>query len=309
MSKKRLSSPRSNAARRRLSGRKKIVSAIPCLRFIGVSLLGGKSDRTCVAVLEYFPDHGKLFLHQLFEKIHGNAECNADSELVRIITEFAPNIDLVAFDVPLQLPKCMRCKLKCPGAENCKTTELTYMRELNKKTLKENKNAKPITPYTQRSVELYIQRKLERPYHLQDALGANLAPLAARAEYILKRLSFPTVEVFPELSFSRIAEQIKIPQKYIKQEIRSFEQDESRQVFLQTLLEKKLCFIYQQDIQRLIDNPDAFDAFLCAFTAFLSRVGECEDRPSAFPKNELWIQFPKTEISWPNLFRDLPLEK
>jgi len=277
------------------------------LRFIGVSLLGGKSDRTCVAVLEYFPDHGKIFLHQLFEKIQGDATHSADTELIKVISSFQPNIEFVAFDVPLQLPKCLRCTLTCPGGEVCKVAEITYMRELHKKALRENKNTKFFTPYTQRPIELYIQRKLERPYYLQDALGANLAPLTARAQHILKRLKAKAIEVYPDLSFSRLGQQLHLPQKFLKQENRALDKDESRQVFLQSILNRGLCFIYQQDIQRLIDNPDAFDAFIAAFTGFLHRIGECEERPKDFPKSAIWIQFPKEKIVWDQYFKDLPL--
>jgi hypothetical protein len=270
-----------------------------------VSLLGGKSDRTCLAVLEYFPDHGKIFLHQLFEKIQGSASRSADGELVRMIREFEPNIEMLAFDAPLQLPVCTSCRLACPGGESCRVPAVTYMRELNKKTMRENKNAKFITPYTQRPVELYIQKRLERPYYIQDALGANVAPLAARARHILKCLGLPSVEVFPDLSFVRLAEQLGLPAKFLRAEARSFEPEEARRLFLSALMERRLCFIYQQDIQRLIDNADAFDAFLTSFTAFLSRIGECEERPRGFPKKEIWIQFPKTKISWSRFFKDL----
>lgn len=177
------------------------------------------------------------------------------------------------------------------------------MRELHKKTLKENKNAKFLTPYTQRPVELFVQRRLERPYFLQDALGSNLAPLTVRAQHILRRLKLPSVEVFPELSFARLGEQLEIPQKFIRQEARNFDQGDARQAFLNAILEKQLCFIYQQDSQRLIENPVAFDAFIASFTAFLSYVGQCEDVPRGFPKGEVWLKFPVEKIAWEDFFK------
>jgi hypothetical protein len=39
------------------------------VRFIGVSLAGGKSDKACVAVLEYYREKNKIFLSRLFDKI------------------------------------------------------------------------------------------------------------------------------------------------------------------------------------------------------------------------------------------------
>lgn len=270
---------------------------------MGVSLLGGKSERTCVAVLEYFPVHGKVFLHHLFEKIQGDRKISADTALLNLLDEFAQDAEAVGVDVPLQIPMCLRCKLKCPGVEACKVEAIRYMREIQDGIFKENKNAKYFTPYTQRPVELHIQRNLERPYYLQDALGANLAPLTARLHHLKSRRNFSWVEVFPELSYVRLGEQLELPPKFLKQEGRAFEQDEARQVFLTSLLNRRLCFIYQQDIQRLIDNGDAFDAFLSAFTAFLGAVGECEKPPKDFPSSETWIQFPKTRVSWETLFK------
>ena len=45
-------------------------------RFIGISLSGGKADKACVAVVEYFPKFKKLFLSNMFERIksEGNSE-------------------------------------------------------------------------------------------------------------------------------------------------------------------------------------------------------------------------------------------
>ncbi len=167
----------------------------------------------------------------------------------------------------------------------------------------ENKNAKPITPYTQRPVELFIQKSLERPYYLQDAFGSNLAPLTARAHFIKKHIKRNFVETFPDLSFARLAEQLKLPQKFLKQEGKSFESETARHSLLTELLEKRFCFVYQQDISRLIENPDAFDAFLAAYTAFLNDVGECEERPKGFPIRDQWVAFPRLDISWDLLFK------
>jgi hypothetical protein len=55
----------------------------------------------------------------------------------------------------------------------------------------------------------------------------------------------------------------------------------------------ELIFLYQQDIQKLIDNSDAFDAFLCGLTAYLLDLGKCEPRPKNFPKTESWIAIPR----------------
>ena len=38
-------------------------------RFVGISLSGGKADKACVAVIEYYSLHKKIFLARLYEKI------------------------------------------------------------------------------------------------------------------------------------------------------------------------------------------------------------------------------------------------
>ena len=38
-------------------------------KFLGLSLSGGKTDKSCIAVIEYYPEHKKTFLARLFDKI------------------------------------------------------------------------------------------------------------------------------------------------------------------------------------------------------------------------------------------------
>lgn len=75
-------------------------------------------------------------------------------------------------------------------------------------------------------------------------------------------------------------------------------QDETRQAFLDALLQKRLVFIYQQDLQRLVENRDAFHAFLAALTGYLSSRGQCEPKPRGFPDNESWIDYPLENANW-----------
>src|SRR5690349_9817243 len=88
-------------------------------RFIGVSLGGGKTDKTCLSTLEYYPDQKKIFLSRLFDKIRTEGEVSADAQIIRLIRQNPPPVESVTFDVPLQLPKCLICPHKCPGYEEC----------------------------------------------------------------------------------------------------------------------------------------------------------------------------------------------
>jgi hypothetical protein len=295
MSKRRIPSLTGPAHRSRPRGRN---SKLKFQRFLGVSLFGGKNDRTTLAVLEYYPEHNKLFLNQLFEKIRTEDEVSADMTLVDQIQSLGEDVELLAMDVPLDLPKCMRCKLKCPGFEKCREPEIQWMWKVHRHRKEDKRQLRLFTPYTQRSIEMYLATELEEPFHLHEALGANLAPLTARGHFLKRRLSLPVIEVFPQLSLWRLGRSLGIPKKYLQVQGRLLRQDETRQMFLQALIENRLVFIYQQDVQRLIENRDAFSAFLAALTAYLSTRGQCEPRPRGFPEAEGWIEFPVENPKW-----------
>jgi hypothetical protein len=278
----------------------KVVKALKTYRFAGIALAGGKTDKTAVAILEYYPEQKRVFLRTLREKIKSDDESSADLQLHTLLTEEEPNLHTIAFDVPLQLPMCVRCVLKCPGYEKCKVPEIKWMWDLHRKRGKEKKPNKIFTPYTERCAEMYISTALEESFHPSHALGANAAPLTARAHFIRRRLGskVPMIETFPKLSLWRIGRALKVSKSYLRFHKHSVEGDEARLHVLKSLIENQIAFIYQQDMKVMVDNSSAFDAFICALTAFLKFQGQCEKPPSAYPKNEAWIEFPKEEIVW-----------
>ncbi len=265
-------------------------------RFVGVSLSGGKSDKACVAVVEYYPEHKKVFLARLFEKIKSEpGDVSADLKIHQIISQYEGETESVAFDVPLQLPKCMRCKLKCPGYEVCDEEEIKWLRNHYEKLNLKKRPKKVFTPYTQRCVETYLAQELEEPFELHHALGSNLAPLTARAHFITRRLKMKFIEVLPKLSIWRLGLQLKVSKSHLRFHRHAVGGDESRRVFLQALSEKLGVFIYQQDMKSMIENNHAFEAFISALTGYLSQQKVTEKRPNDFPKSESWIEFPKAD--------------
>jgi hypothetical protein len=159
---------------------------------------------------------------------------------------------------------------------------------------------KLFTPYTERCVEQFLQTELEEPFHLQHALGSNLAPLTARAQYIQNRLTgIHTVEVFPKLSLWRIGNALHLSKSQLRFH-RHWESGQSnRQAVLTKMMDKNLAFIYDQDVKTLIDSPQAFDSFICALTGLLSFLGHTEPRPKGFPRKESWVEIPKKLFVWP----------
>lgn len=268
------------------------------LRFAGVSLGGGKTDKTAVSVIEYYPDKRRVFLRSLHEKISGKIGQSADDAFLQIIRAEERDLALIAFDAPTQMPKCLRCQLRCPGVEKCTEPEIKWMRQMHAKREKSKRPNKMFTPYTERAAEIYISHELEEPFHPSHALGANAAPLAARAHF-LKRLLLPKIiEVYPKLSLWRIGISLDVPKSYLRFHSHSVDGDEARHFFLKTLIEREIAFIYQQDLRIMVENNVAFEAFLAALTAFLKHRGQTEKRPADFPKEELWIDFPAQKIRW-----------
>lgn len=268
-------------------------------RFIGVSLAGGKTDKTCVSVLEYYPVQKKIFLSRLFDKVKSEGEVSADLQLHQLITQYPGKVESVAFDVPLRLPKCIRCRVKCPGFEACDEPEIEWMWKHHRANLKKKSPTKLFTPYTERCVDQYLQTQMEEPFQAHHALGSNMAPLTARALFITRRLEIPSVEVHTKLSLWRIGSSLSVPKSHLRLH-RHWEGGEaSRHFVIQQLLEKNLAFIYDQDIRTLTESPHAFDSFVCALTGLLSHLGQCEPRPKGFPRNEAWIEIPKKTLDWP----------
>jgi hypothetical protein len=266
--------------------------------FIGVALAGGKTDKTCLAFLEYYPEHNKLFLSHLSDKIKSEGDISGDLRLHEEVTHSRMKSELLAFNVPLTLPKCMTCRLKCPGYETCKEKEILWMWDHQRRAESKNPNRKLFTPYTERCVEQYLNTEFEEPFQVQHALGANQAPLTARAHFLLRRLKTKAIEVHPRISLWRIGRSLHIQKSYLKYHKHQVGGDEARLTILKELVRREITFLYEQDVRLMVENANAFDAFMCALTAVLKYRGQCEKKPKDFPRDEGWIEIPKDTIVW-----------
>ena len=259
------------------------------VRFAGVSLSGGKSDKTCLVFLDYYPQQKKLILSKLVEKIKTEEFLSGDLKIHELIAPLQDQLLSVAFDVPLTLPKCVVCKLKCPGYESCNEPEIRYSQEIQRQDAHKKRPRKLHTPYTQRCVETYLAHA-EQELDVHHALGANLAPLTARAMFIARRLQIRCIEVFPKLSVWRLGRELRINKTHLKVYRNAVGGNEARESFLKAMN----LFMYEQDRLQLIDNFHAFDALICAYTAYLEYLGKTEPRPEGFPKKEAWMAIPMT---------------
>ncbi len=297
------------ATRRRVTSESK---GLTVHRFAGVALGGGKTERTAVAVIEYYPESKRIFLRALRDRVKTETSVSSDETLFHLLTVEEVGLETIAFDAPLQLPKCIRCDLICPGFEACRLPEIRWLWDEHEARGKKKRPNKVFTPYTERCAEVAIANHLEEPFHPPHALGANAAPLAARAHFLARRITRKRVlnparpdstdpqliEVYPKLSVWRIGRDLKVPKSHLRFHRHAVDSDESRLFFLKQLMEREIAFIYQQDLKTLIDNPQAFDAFIAALTAFLKYRGQTVPRPLGFPKDEIWIEFPEEQIDW-----------
>ena len=275
-----------------------VAEKLKSVRFAGVSIGGGKTDKTSVAVIEYFPEMKRVFLRSLRDKVSAKGEITADEALLEILNLEEQDVHTVAFDAPLQLPVSIRACLGGAAEKQAEEQVLHWMRDMHRKRAKEKRPNKMFTSYTERASEIYISHELEEEFHPSHALGANAAPLTARAIYLSQQIKKPLIEVYPKLSLWRIGRALDIPKSYLRFHRHAVDSDEARLYILKTLIEKEIAFVYQQDLKLMVEHNVVFEAFLCALTAFLKYRGQTEKRPHGFPKEEAWIDFPLQKIRW-----------
>jgi hypothetical protein len=262
-------------------------------RFIGISLSGGKTDKTSLAVVEYFPEHEKIFLVRLFDRIKSDEQSSGDTKLFDLIKQYGDSVENVVMDAPLSLPLCLSCQLKCPGQEKCNESHISWLRTHYKKWNQKKRPHRIFTPYTERCVDAYFNFEMDEFFHLSHAMGANAAPLLARTLFLQKRMDLPVIEASPKLSLWRMGTKLKIAKSVLRSYRQSSTGEESRTIILKQMVEKNFAFIYQQDHKMLIDHLPSFEAFLCAMTGVFHYLGKVEDRPHHFPKEDSWIEIPK----------------
>lgn len=264
------------------------------LKFVGLSLSGGKADKACLAVLDYYGEQDRLFVSAVIEKIKTEEFISADLKIHEILLQHSKSTQLIAVDAPLSLPTCLTCKLQCPGFETCQVSQIRWMRDLqNQRNQSKHRPRKMMTPYTQRCAELWLTQDEDENLEIQDALGANLAPLTARAHFIRRRLGLKMIEVHPKTSVWRLGQIWKVNKSQLRVYRNSVGGEEARKVILQILIEKTKLFVYQQDLRLFQENPHAFDALISAYTALLTHLERTEKPPRGWPSGEAWIEYPK----------------
>ena len=259
-------------------------------RFLGLELGGNRSQRTSLVVIEYFTENNKAFVVEILHPLR-KKNINVDREIIELIN--AQSFQKMGINAPLTLPPCTTCKLKCPGAEDCKVPQVSWMRNL----LKQKK--KQVFPYLQRPVDLLEKEIWSKEQacliHVDETLGAGRAPLAARVSYLKRHFNQAMIEVNPRLALASIAPWFKISAR----ELRLYRDVEGGIENRLSILEKLTAetrfsipkmFFYQSDLNEMAKNINSFDAFFAALMALFSERDLLEE--ADFDESWGWIAKP-----------------
>jgi hypothetical protein len=214
---------------------------------------------------------------------------------------------IMGVNEPLELPPCISCARKsCPKPAACNVAAIKWMKEAQRKAERAGRNdpriprATEYTTYTQRPVELWIRYSVlnrlpdTHRFEIDETLGGNKAPLTARMHFLRRHLGdLPLYEAWPKLTIALLALDLELPKRIVQSYRRLEEGVHAREQILETLAQRHDVFVYERDVRKLSHSLPAFDAFICAYTAFLADTGRCAKIPSGFPAASGWVQYPE----------------
>jgi len=171
--------------------------------------------RFCAGVAPHFPDlacvasdeessdalRAPLLWEAYSSEIGPSAHRDSDSRFVEVVADLG-GADVICIDAPLSLPPCVPCTLPCPGTIRCVVPEVVLMRaaweerrrqDRGEKAERADKRIKLPQPYLDRAFETFARTYFEHPvlsgtFELEAALGANRAPVTARALRLYREL-------------------------------------------------------------------------------------------------------------------------
>jgi len=264
---------------------KNIVKARHFIHTLGVDLGGGKGKKTALATLradeqgativEIAPRAGALPLY--------------DSMLVEAIRSHGDDT-LLCIDAPLTLPPCLRCEVPvCPGQDECVDSAVVEMRAISAASTgsERYRRGKPsITPYTQRTTEVYLAHRLG--IVPREALGQGTGPLAARAAHLTRaladrfRLNDNLLEVYPKGTLAALG--------FVRPYKKHLKERETRAEILEAL-SPELRFGPGVWRELCIQSDHLFDAVICAFTGYLW-ARDAWTLPESLTGGDGWIWLP-----------------
>jgi hypothetical protein len=235
---------------------------------LGVDLGGGKGKKTALATLRVEGDGATVV--GIAPRM--GAQPLYDNALVETIRAHADGA-LLCIDAPLTLPPCLRCEVPvCPGQDSCVDAAVVEMRAISSaaaaagdRPSRDSRRGKPsITPYTQRTTEVYMTHRLG--IVPREAMGQGTGPLAARAAHVTRaladrfRLNDNLLEVYPKGTLAALG--------FVRPYKKHLKERETRAEILEALA-PELRFGPGVWRELCIQSDHLFDAVICAFTGYL----------------------------------------
>jgi len=237
---------------------------------LGVDLGGGKGKKTALATLRADADGATV----IDIAPRSGAQPFYDNVLVEAIRQHDDHT-LLCIDAPLTLPPCLRCEVPvCPGQDDCVDTAVVEMRAIAATSGTDGERGKPgrdsrrgkpsITPYTQRTTEVYLAHRLG--LIPREAMGQGTGPLAARAAHLARaladrfKLNENLLEVYPKGTLAALG--------FVRPYKKHLKERETRAEVLEAL-SPELRFGPGVWRELCIQSDHLFDAAICAFTGYL----------------------------------------
>lgn len=246
--------------------------------YVGIDLGGRKGKTTMISCLS--SSRGRAIVDAIYQ-----VPSNDDEYVVNFLK--MGEVQIVGIDSPLRFPICVRCTLRdCPGAGKCKVS-------ITKEILRMEGN-----PYTQRLVEIYLQ-KLEGIKPIQTmALGQ----IVSRATHLLRRLrteGFPmekVIEIYPKASLLCLSKVKGLDSEEFKRAVRNYKRKGEgarwRRLMIKYLKPRIDFSKFEKDCTT---SHDKFDAVIAGLTAYLFEKGLTIGAPNEMFEQDGWIYLPNYE--------------
>jgi len=236
--------------------------------------LGGPK-RTAVVVIDGFLLERKGFIEKAIVLEEDKAQ-SADESLLTLLNQ--ASLQRLGIDAPLSFPPCVNCQIApCPGVKKCEQAPVRWMAE---------KRSSLPNPYHLRPLDILMREEWQKKtsFLFDESFGANRAPRAVRAAYLLRHLKMPAIEVLPRLALATVASWYGIDSR----EIRLCRDVERGVVQRLSILEKlgsskwknaPSLFLYEEDIVLFSESLLLFDSLWCAWMAFFAELNLLEKAP------------------------------
>ncbi|MBL6991326.1 MAG: hypothetical protein ISR65_16195 [Bacteriovoracaceae bacterium] len=276
----------------------------------GIGLKGGRRDQFYFCLLEYFPKDHRLFLRAVLNMPDETA-ADGNEAIKNWIEQF--QLKKLVVDFPLTMPECFGCTLDCPGSTLCPKPSIKQVGKKIDALLQEHKNSsskllsrsltrrlkKGLLPYWNRPLDFWIWSKyydqlMELFSISYDSFGTTSLMLLSRYTYLKKH--FPSTLSIYEGNIYLCMMQLLEAKIITKQNLQDFNHYikgvESRLDIVMKLEKHLNLFIYKHDLEIIVKNRVAFDAFLMATIGFHQVVKKVKPIPKWASSKDLKFLIP-----------------